>query len=216
MNVQIKKCFLLLAAAFCLFLPLQGEAAETLTEADFSCRSLVIGDDESKVAAIFGEPLYEKNVCIAGIFVKECDYADDFTIGIARSTGKVIDMISRGKKYEARNGVRYGATPGWIAKTYGKVPRRMLDGNIFYIYTNPRDRFQHLMIQADAGDGHLLVLRITGLPMDEKERDEMMKVRPELFEEPEDRSFEILLRDEVMDVSALPEPKPVKLGGLTE
>lgn len=215
MRMQIGNC-LLLAVAFCLLLPLRGEAAETLTNADFACRSLAIGDEESKVTAVFGKPLYEKNICIEGVFVKEGEYADDFTIGIARSTGRVIDMISRGKKYEARNGVRYGATPGWIIKTYGKVPRRMLDGNIFYIYTNPKDRFQHLMIQADAVDGHLLAMRITGLPLDEKERDEMMKIRPELFEEPEDKSWGIIPGGGAMDVSALPKSGPVKLGGLTE
>lgn len=216
MRMRIKNSLLLLAVAFWMLFPMPGEMAEKLTDADFACRSVAIGDDASKVAAVFGEPLYEKNVCIEGVFVKECDYAGDFTIGIVRSTGKVIDIISRGKQYEARNGIRYGATPGWITKTYGKVRRTMLGGNIFYIYTNPKDRFQHLMIQTDSADGHLLLLRITGLPLDEEERKEMKKTRPELFEEPEDKSFAILPHGDAIDVSALPKAEPVKLGGLTE
>ena len=216
MRMQIKNGWLLLLTAALLLLPLQGEAAGKLTDAAFACRSVTIGDDEAKATAVFGEPVYEKNVCIEGIFVKECDYAGDFTVGIARADGKVIDIISRGKQYEARNGVRYEATSGWITGTYGKVPRTMLDGNIFYIYANPKDRFQHLMIQADSEDGHLLAMRITGLPVNEEEREEMMKLRPELFKEPEDRSVAFMPESGDIDMSALPKTAPVKLGGLSE
>lgn len=207
---------LLLIVTFLLFFPIRGGAAEKLMDADFICQSVAIGDEEAKAAAVFGEPIYEKNVCIEGVFVKECDYAGDFTIGIARSTGKVIDIISKGKQYTVRNGIRYGATPGWIAKTYGKVPRTMLDGNFFYIYTNPKEAFQHLMLQVDSEDGHLTAMRITGLPMNEEERNEMRKVHPELFEEPEDSSFAIIPSGDDIDISALPKAETVKLGGLTE
>lgn len=215
MKTKIWSGLVLLAAVFLIF-PAQETLAGELLSADFACRSLVIGDDESRVKSVFGEPVYEKNVCIEGIFVRECDYAGDFTVGISCSTGKVIDIISKGKEYEARNGIRYGATSGWITKTYGKAPRTMLGGNIFYIYTNPEDGFQHLMIQVDSEDGHLLTLRITGLPMDEEEREKMMKAQPELFEEPDDDSFALIPSGYDINVSALPKSEPVKLGGQTE
>ena len=115
-------------AAFMLLLSLPAAAAVQAT--DFSCHGVSLGDSDGAVIEAFGQPLFEKTVSIQGILVKECDFDGDFTIGFAVMTGKVIDITIKNQKYEARNGIRYGATSGLIQATYGKSKKRMIDGNM--------------------------------------------------------------------------------------
>ena len=177
---------------------------------------MALGADEAAVEKVFGKPVYDRTVRIQDILVKECDYADDYTIGYAVATGEVIDIIVKNKKYEARGGIRYGATSALIQKTFGKQKAQNISGNKFYVYDNPKNRFQHIMLQVDMDNGSLKVMRITALPMDDEEIEALMQARPELFNEPEDKSISLKLEEKEIDVSNLPAAKPVKLGGLTE
>lgn len=199
-------------AALMLFFSLPALAAVQAN--DFSCHGVSLGDSDGAVIDAFGQPLFEKTVSIQGILVKECDFAGDFTIGFAVMTGKVIDITIKNQKYEARNGIRYGATSGLIQATYGKSKKRMIDGNVFYIYDNPKKRHEHLMLQVDSGDGHLMVMRITGLPIDDYEVQEMQMSQPDLFRAPEEQTVWFQPDEKEIDVSSLPKDKPVRLGGL--
>ena len=192
-----------------------GAQAKLLDE-DFICNTVALGDDDAKVIEAFGTPIYDRTVRIAGILVKECDFTGDFTIGFAVNTGKVVDITIKNKKYEARNGVRYGATAAWIQQTYGAKKARRIDGNKFFVYDNPKDRFQHLMLQMNTEDNSLLVMRITALPVDDMERQELMIRKPELFREKEQKSVWFIPSEKEIDMSAMPEDKPIRLGGLTE
>ena len=210
-----------MALAFLLVIVTAAQPARAAAEgkplpSDFVCHTVGIGDDDGKVIAAFGAPRYERTVRIQGILVKECDFDGDFTIGFAASTGKVIDITIRNKNFELRRGIRYGATSAWIQDTYGRSKRRNIDGNMFYLYANPADRFQHLMLQVDSGDGHLMVMRITGLPVDEMQMQEMMKAKPDLFRDPEEKGTWFIPSEKEIDLSGMPESKPVRLGGLTE
>ena len=204
----------LMAAAVMLISP-EAEAAKPVA-ADFSCRQVSLGADKDAVEKVFGKPVYGRTVRIQDVLVKECDYADDYTIGYSVATGEVIDIIVKNKKYEARGGVRYGATSALIQKTYGKQKAQNFGGNKFYVYDNPKNKFQHLMLQVDMDNGALVVMRITGLPMNDEEIEALMQERPELFEEPEDKSVSLNMAGKEIDMSDLPAAQPVKLGGLTE
>lgn len=204
----------LMAAAVMLISP-EAEAAKPVA-ADFSCRQVSLGADKDAVEKVFGKPVYDRTVRIQDVLVKECDYADDYTIGYSVATGEVIDIIVKNKKYEARGGVRYGATSALIQKTYGKQKAQNFGGNKFYVYDNPKNKFQHLMLQVDMDNGALVVMRITGLPMNDEEIEALMQERPELFEEPEDKSVSLNMAGKEIDMSDLPAAQPVKLGGLTE
>ena len=70
------------------------------------------------------------------------------------------------------------------------------------------------MLETDSSDGHLTVMRITGLPLTEAEADAMTASEPDLFGEAELRTIEI--GDQNIDTSSLPDRKQVKLGGLTK
>ncbi|SFT82769.1 hypothetical protein SAMN02910356_02299 [Selenomonas sp. GACV-9] len=209
------RILLVLLAAVVMLAQPEAEAAKPVA-ADFACRQVALGADEAAVEKVFGKPVYDRTVRIQDILVKECDYADDYTIGYAVATGEVIDIIVKNKKYEARNGIRYGATSALIQKTFGKQKAQNISGNKFYIYDNPKNRFQHIMLQVDMDNGSLKVMRITALPMDDDEIEALMQARPELFNEPEDKSISLKLEEKEIDVSDLPADKPVKLGGLTE
>ena len=206
---------LIVMAAIVMLAQPEAEAAKPVA-ADFACRQVALGADEAAVEKVFGKPVYDRTVRIQDILVKECDYADDYTIGYAVATGEVIDIIVKNKKYEARGGIRYGATSALIQKTFGKQKAQNISGNKFYVYDNPKNRFQHIMLQVDMDNGSLKVMRITALPMDDEEIEALMQARPELFNEPEDKSISLKLEEKEIDVSNLPAAKPVKLGGLTE
>ncbi len=188
--------------------------ASSLLPEDFICRGITIGATQAEAEKVFGSSLFDKTVRIQGVLVKVCDYADDFKIGYSVRTGRVIDIVIKNQKYTVRNGVRYGATSGWLQQTYGKSKREMIDGSLFYIYANPADQHQHLMLESDSSDGHLTVMRITGLPLTEAEADAMAASEPDLFGEAELRTIEI--GDQNIDTSSLPDRKQVKLGGLTK
>ena len=119
----------LMAAAVMLISP-EAEAAKPVA-ADFSCRQVSLGADKDAVEKVFGKPVYDRTVRIQDVLVKECDYADDYTIGYSVATGEVIDIIVKNKKYEARGGVRYGATSALIQKVYGKQKAQNIMGNKF-------------------------------------------------------------------------------------
>ena len=191
----------------------QAAASKTRPE-DFICRGITIGVTQAEAEKVFGTSTFEKNVRIQGVLVKVCDYADDFKVGYSVRTGKVVDIVIKNQKYTARNGVRYGATSAWLQQTYGKSKREMIDGSLFYIYANPANEHQHLMLETDSTDGHLTVMRITGLPLTDAEVDAMSASEPDLFGEAELRTIEIGEKD--IDTSSLPATKQVKLGGLTK
>ena len=94
-----------------------------------------------------------------------------YEVGIAVDTGKVADMLVKSKDYTARAGVRYGATAYKIRTTFGEKERTFLDGSVCYVYENPQDQHQRLILSVDATDGSLCSWRLTSLPLTEEEAD---------------------------------------------
>ena len=199
-----------LAAGF-LLAPCGAQAAEPV---DFSYRGLYLGDDEAKLLATLEPPLYHKEISVQGIRVRQYTFKRDITIGVAMKTGEIIDIQIKDENYEARDGVRFGATGYKIQQTYGKAARSFLDGVTYYIYDSPTRQHQHLLIALDGETGSLTSWRITGLPLDDDEADEMA-----LTDGDGDDSTSALedwrLADKEIDTSRLPKDKPVRLGGLT-
>ena len=172
-----------------------ARANATLTAADFSYREIKLGDNLSDVVAKVGEPLYYKDLRIQGIAVSEYVYKDDFTVSIAKKTGRVVDIVSTDKKYLFRPGIQYGATYYKLVNTYGKTPRRFIDGKIYLVYANPYENKQYLMLELDSELKYLKAVRITSLPLTEEDKEQMET-------------------DDNIDTRDLPLNQPVKLGGL--
>ncbi len=162
---------------FCLFV-LPGETAAAgvtvqtacLVQAeDFSCKGVSLGDSAAHMKQVFGEALFDKEQTVQGIRVKYYTFAKGFVFGVAVRTDRVIDIKISNQQYEGRNGVHYGATPYKITETYGRTNRTFLDGVKYYIYANPQQKQQRLLLEADTADGSLLSWRMTSLPLTDTE-----------------------------------------------
>lgn len=161
--MEIKK-IIFLCFAVCIIC--QGQAYAGLQPEDFSCRGLYLGDSKEKVLHIFGEYITQEVKPVWGKTILYYEFKDDFVVGMDES-GKVVDMAIKNKDYEAREGIKYGATPYLIETVYGKKKRVFLEGRTYYIYENAKIPAQHLVLHVESVEGYLLDFRITSLPLAE-------------------------------------------------
>ena len=154
-----------------LVLPMAAEAQGALLPEDFTVKGIALGDSEEKMLAAFGKPDFDKERMVWDIHMRYYAFPKGYEVGIAVDTGKVADMLVKSKDYTARAGVRYGATAYKIRTTFGEKERTFLDGSVCYVYENPQDQHQRLILSVDATDGSLCSWRLTSLPLTEEEAD---------------------------------------------
>ena len=92
-------------------------------------------------------------------------------MGVAVSTGQVVDIVIEDQSYSAREDVRYGATPHRIATVYGSKEREQVGGLTWNIYRNPEKPGQKLMLEIEPETWILVSWRLTSLPLTEEEAD---------------------------------------------
>nr|WP_317429336.1 hypothetical protein [uncultured Mitsuokella sp.] len=196
-----------LALAFALCLPAvsHAESSAGLQDADFSCRGVALGDTQETLFKVWGEPLFDKTETRQGVSVKVYVYKDDYTAAVDKSS-HVVDFIIKNDRYEARNGIRLGATSYWIQKTYGKAERQHIDGEAYYVYTRKDHPHDHLLLGVDSQDGYLTSWRITSLPISEAEAEKRA-----LEEEEEEGPLDPRFAEKEIDTSALPKTGNVVL-----
>ena len=114
--------------------------------------------------AAFGKPDFDKERMVWDIHMRYYAFPHGYEVGVAVDTGKVADMLVKSKDYTARAGVRYGATAYKIRTTFGEKERTFLDGSVCYVYENPQDQRQRLILSVDATDGSLCSWRLTSQP----------------------------------------------------
>ncbi|MBQ7479106.1 MAG: hypothetical protein IJT01_09485 [Selenomonadaceae bacterium] len=208
-----KKIFAALCAVAFLLgaLPIHGIAKESahLEDSDFSCRGIHLGDSGEKMLAAFGEPSFDKQVSVYGIGVVYYSFPKGMDVGVSVRKREVVDILIRDRDYQARAGVRYGATSYKIRTAYGEKGRTMLDGVIYYIYEHPEKPRERLLLEVDSENGSLLSFRITSLPLTDEEADR----RAEEDDVSSDLSV-LLAGEKEIDTSAMPEHGPVKIRGL--
>ena len=198
MRIFLLCCLLVLTCC----LPVEAAKEGAVMDKDFAYKGITLGDTEEDLVAEWGEIPFDKRVNIFGTMVKRCDYGD-ISVSIALNTKKVVDIKLAGKDYKLRNGVRYGATAALIKKTYGHLEKQMLEGVIYYVYQRPEHPHQHLLIETDSGNGSLVSVRITSLPLTVEEADEMVIDGSDIEQglELED----LFLNEKDIDLSGLPE-----------
>ena len=160
----------LIVMVLCLFCATATAAAATIAE-DFAYKGIALGDSYEKMIKILGEPLYDNQLLSQGAMVTYYTYKDKLQIGVAVKNNSVVDIQIKSDRYEARDGVKLGATPYKLAKVYGKVERTFINGETYYIYTSEKNRQNRLMLQAEPTARYLLSIRITSLPITEAEID---------------------------------------------
>lgn len=154
-----------------LALPMAARAQGGLEPVDFTVKGIALGDAETKMLAAFGKPDFDKERMVWDIHLRYYTFPGGYEVGVVVDTGKVADMRVKNKDYTARAGVRYGATAYKIRTTFGEKPRAFLDGGVCYIYENPKDPRQRLILGAEPTDGSLVSWRLTSLPLTEAEAD---------------------------------------------
>ena len=157
---------------FAFFFASAGAEGRVLPE-DFVVRGVALGEvvDEAAMAKAFGAPLFDTEKSVFGIRVKYYTFKKKFSVGVAVSTGKVVDIVIEDHDYAARESVRYGATPHRIAAVYGSKEREQIGGLTWNVYRNPEKPRQKLMLEVEPGTWILVSWRMTSLPLTEEDAD---------------------------------------------
>lgn len=138
-----------------------------LEDLDFSCKGVMLGATEKEVFQVFGEPLYDQQRHVHGKAVVYYIYDKGYEVGISVKNRCVVDFIIKDENYQARDGIRYGATPYKITLTYGKNKRQQLEDGVYYIYERPCCSEERLVLEMDDDNNFLKSFRITSLPLKE-------------------------------------------------
>ena len=188
-----------------LALPMAAEAQGALVPEDFTVKGIALGDSEEKMLAAFGKPDFDKERMVWDIHMRYYAFPHGYEVGVAVDTGKVADMLVKSKDYTARAGVRYGATAYKIRTTFGEKERTFLDGSVCYVYENPQDQRQRLILSVDAADGSLCSWRLTSLPLTEEEADALTDEERSEWENTDLHALSMEDRD--IDMNALAKDK---------
>ena len=188
-----------------LVLPMAAEAQGALMPEDFTVKGIALGDSEEKMLAAFGKPDFDKERMVWDVHMRYYAFPHGYEVGVAVDTGKVADMLVKSKDYTARAGVRYGATAYKIRATFGEKERTFLDGSVCYVYENPQDQRQRLILSVDATDGSLCSWRLTSLPLTEEEADALTDEERSEWENTDLHALSMEGRD--IDMSALAKDK---------
>lgn len=171
----MKRILLLMLCMFFVAVPAMAKdkPAELLRE-DFGARGLLLGEPatEEQMTKAFGKPLFDNDVSVYGIHVRYYQFDKNIKVGVLKADDTVCDIVIKDQDYIGRDGVRYGATPHKIKHTYGPYERTNIDGITWYMFYNPQDEKQKLMLETVAGVYTLESWRITSLPvtLEEAER----------------------------------------------
>ena len=204
---MLKKQWMTILAMMLLFVAglSEAQASGKLEPVDFSVKGVALGDSEEKMLEVFGKPNFEKERTVWGIHMRYYTFSRGYEVGVAVAAGKVADILVFDEDYKGRADVRYGATSHKIMATYGKKERTFLEGSTWYIYENPLNKREKLMLKAEPVNGSLLSWRLTRLPLTEGEADALTDEERSEWENNDLRAVDIGERE--IDTSAWDEQK---------
>ena len=149
-----------------------AKKAGSLQPVDFTYKGLALGDDVAAMTEKLGEADFDTDIVVLDQTVKGYVYGPDLKIGVDPRYNKVVAIICKDKEYQARDGVTYGSTRAKLQQVYGKADRLKRDGDIYYVYRNPEDEKQKLMLSMETTNYYVESLLITSLPLTEDEQAE--------------------------------------------
>ncbi len=155
-----------------------ASAALAAVPTDFSYRGVALGDTEARLLQTLGEPIYDRDIMIRGVRVKQYTFAHDLKAAVSQRTHKVVDLTVGGKDFVTEQDIRYGALPHKIEQVYGRIPREQVEGKTYYIYKNPAEPMQRLLLEMDSVEGYLLSMHWTSLPITDEEADSFIEEAP--------------------------------------
>lgn len=169
---RIVMCVLVLCMCMLSAAALAAKKTGSLQPEDFGYKGVALGDDAASLAEKLGEADFDTDIVVLDQTVKAYIYGSDLKIAVDPRNNKVVAILCKDKDYKARDGVTYGSTRAKLLQVYGKGDKLKRDGEIYYVYRNPEDEKQKLMLSLETTNYYVESFLITSLPLTEEEQAE--------------------------------------------
>lgn len=169
---RIVMCVLVLCMCMLSAIALAAKKTGSLQPEDFAYKGVALGDDAASLTEKLGEADFDTDIVVLDQTVKAYIYGSDLKIAVDPRNNKVVAILCKDKDYKARDGVTYGSTRAKLLQVYGKGDKLKRDGEIYYVYRNPEDEKQKLMLSLETTNYYVESFLITSLPLTEEEQAE--------------------------------------------
>lgn len=169
---RIVMCVLVLCMCMLSATALAAKKTGSLQPEDFAYKGVALGDAATSLTEKLGEADFDTDIVVLDQTVKAYIYGSDLKIAVDPRNNKVVAILCKDKDYKAREGVTYGSTRAKLLQVYGKGDKLKRDGDIYYVYRNPEDEKQKLMLSLDTVNYYVESFLITSLPLTEEEQAE--------------------------------------------
>lgn len=169
---RIVMCVLVLCMCMLSAAALAAKKTGSLQPEDFAYKGVALGDNAASLTEKLGEADFDTDIVVLDQTVKAYIYGSDLKIAVDPRNNKVVAILCKDKDYKAREGVTYGSTRAKLLQVYGKGDKLKRDGDIYYVYRNPEDEKQKLMLSLDNVNYYVESFLITSLPLTEEEQAE--------------------------------------------
>ena len=165
-------CVLVLCMCMLSVTALAAKKTGSLQPEDFAYKGVALGDNAASLTEKLGEADFDTDIVVLDQTVKAYIYGSDLKIAVDPRNNKVVAILCKDKDYKARDGVTYGSTRAKLLQVYGKGDKLKRDGEIYYVYRNPEDEKQKLMLSLETTNYYVESFLITSLPLTEEEQAE--------------------------------------------
>lgn len=169
---RIVMCVLVLCMCMLSAAALAAKKTGSLQPEDFAYKGVALGDNAASLTEKLGEADFDTDIVVLDQTVKAYIYGSDLKIAVDPRNNKVVAILCKDKDYKAREGVTYGSTRAKLLQVYGKGDKLKRDGEIYYVYRNPEDEKQKLMLSLETTNYYVESFLITSLPLTEEEQAE--------------------------------------------
>ena len=169
---RIVMCVLVLCMCMLSATALAAKKTGSLQPEDFGYKGVALGDNAASLTEKLGEADFDTDIVVLDQTVKAYIYGSDLKIAVDPRNNKVVAILCKDKDYKAREGVTYGSTRAKLLQVYGKGDKLKRDGEIYYVYRNPEDEKQKLMLSLETTNYYVESFLITSLPLTEEEQAE--------------------------------------------
>lgn len=169
---RIVMCVLVLCMCMLSATALAAKKTGSLQPEDFAYKGVALGDDAASLTEKLGEADFDTDIVVLDQTVKAYIYGSNLKIAVDPRNDKVVAILCKDKDYKARDGVTYGSTRAKLLQVYGKGDKLKRDGEIYYVYRNPEDEKQKLMLSLETTNYYVESFLITSLPLTEEEQAE--------------------------------------------
>lgn len=169
---RIVMCVLVLCMCMLSATALAAKKTGSLQPEDFAYKGVALGDNAASLTEKLGEADFDTDIVVLDQTVKAYIYGSDLKIAVDPRNNKVVAILCKDKDYKARDGVTYGSTRAKLLQVYGKGDKLKRDGEIYYVYRNPEDEKEKLMLSLETTNYYVESFLITSLPLTEEEQAE--------------------------------------------